>query len=453
MGEAMRRLRAISLRDLLVVGLPSLLLLAAGFWLAAQFIRPAPPDTIIVTTGGPGGAYERFAVAYRDVLARYGVKLVEKPSGGAMDNLQRLRDEKFEVDAGLIQGGTSQPREDDDLESLGGLYYEPLWIFYRQGLGHLDRISQLKGRRIAVGGLGSGTRFLALELLNINGMDEKNSRLLEHGGLDLVDAFARKKVDAAFVVGPTQSAVVWTLLFTPGVRLMSLAQADAYTRQFPHLSRVVLPRGAVDLGRDLPAHDVTLIAPMATLLVRGSTHPALVDLLMQAASEVHGGTGIFQKPGDFPRAVAVDFPLAPEAEHYYKSGKPLLQRYLPFWLATLVDRLAVMLIPIVALLIPLVKTAPSLYRWRVASRIYRRYGELKFLEAEVEADPGRRTQAEWLEKLDVIERDANSMPTPLAFADMLYTLRSHIAMVRDAVLKKAWSPTPPSPSQDEATVA
>lgn len=436
MGETIKRLRALSLRDLLVVGLPSLLLLAAGFWLAAQFIRPAPPDTLVITTGAPGGAYERFAAAYKEVLARYGIKLVEKPSAGALDNLQRLRDENFAVDAGFLQGGTGQPTADDELESLGGLYYEPLWIFYRQGLDCPDRIHQLKGRRLAIGKPGSGTRFLALELLHANGIDANNSRLIEDADLDLAEAFRRKQIDAAFIVGPTQSAAVWSLLFTPGVRLMNLAQAEAYTRRFPHLSKIVLPRGAVDFSRDLPGRDVTLLAATATLLVRGDTHPALVDVLLQAASEVHGGIGIFQKPGDFPRPVAVDFPLAPEAEHYYKSGKPLLQRYLPFWLATLVDRMAVMLIPIIALLIPLIKAAPGLYRWRVASRIYRRYGELKFLEAEVEADPGRHTRQEWLDRLEAIERDANRIPTPLAFADMLYTLKSHIALVRDSVLKK-----------------
>ncbi|WIM05379.1 MAG: ABC transporter substrate-binding protein [Candidatus Nitricoxidivorans perseverans] len=431
-----KRLSELSPRDLLVVGLPLLLLLAAGFWGAAQFIRPAPPDTLVLSSGGEGGAYQRFASAYKETLAHYGVRLIEKPSAGSLDNLQRLRDDGSGVDAGFFQAGTGQAGEGDALVSLGSFYHEPLWIFYRQGLGEPDRILQLKGRRIAIGGPGSGTHHLALEMLGANGLDAANTRLLEKGGLGLVEAFGKGEIDAAFVVGPTESATVWSLLFTPGVRLMSLAHADAYTRRLPHLSKIVLSRGAVDVVQDIPVRDVTLVASAATLLVREDMHPALIDLLLEAAIETHGGAGIFQKPGDFPRAMAVGFPLSGEAARYHKSGKPLLQRYLPFWAATLVDRMVVMLIPVIALLLPVFKFAPSIYTWRVRSRIYRRYGELKFIEAEVESDPSRHTQEEWLDKLDAIEADANRIPTPLAFADMLYTLKGHIGLVREAVLKR-----------------
>jgi TRAP-type uncharacterized transport system substrate-binding protein len=368
------------------------------------------------------------------------VNIVEKPSAGSNENLARLRDDKLEIDAGFYQGGTGQATEDDDLYSLGAFYYEPLWIFYRDGLvprgGELDRVLQLKGRRIAVGGQGSGTRHLATEVLGINGIDASNTALIDKGGVELAEAFQNREIDAAFVVGPTQSATVWLLLFTPGVRVMGLAHAEAYSRHLPYLSKIVLPRGSVDLVRDIPTRDVTMVAATATMLVRGDTHPALVDLLMQAAVETHGGTGIFHRPGEFPRAVAVDFPLSKEAERYYKSGKPFLQRYLPFWAATLVDRLVVMLIPIVALLVPIIKFAPALYGWRVRSRIYRRYGELKFLEADLEQDPKRHSRAEWLARLDAIENDVNHIPTPLAFSDMLYTLRSHVELVRDRVQKQ-----------------
>jgi TRAP-type uncharacterized transport system substrate-binding protein len=428
-----------SFRDLLAVGLPLLLILVAGFWGASRFIRPAPPDTLVLSSGAEGGAYQRFAAVYKDVLARYGVTVVEKPSAGALDNLARLRDDSVAVDAGFFQGGTGEVLAGDKLESLGALYYEPLWVFYREALAPemvLDRLVQLRGRRIAVGGEGSGTRDLAIEVLRANRLDGSNTTLLNKGGLALVEAFRKNEIDAALVVGPTQSATVWALLFTHGVRLMSLSQADAYTRQLPYLSTIVLPRGAIDLARNLPKNDVTMVAAVATVLVREDTHPALQDLLLQAITEAHGGTGIFHRPGDFPRAVAVDFPLSAEAERYYKSGKPFLQRYLPFWAATLIDRLVVMLIPIVALLLPIIKFAPTLYGWRVRSRIYRRYGELKFLEAELENEPKCLTRSEWLARLDAIENDVNHIPTPLAFADMRYNLRGHIGLVREAVHKQ-----------------
>lgn len=431
-----RRLREYSLRDLLIVGLPLALLVVAGFLVAARFIQPAPPDTLTISTGSEGGAYQRFAAIYKDVLARYGVTLIEKPSAGALENLARLRDPNEDVAAAFIQGGTARVQEDDALLSLGSLYYEPLWIFYRADLGAPSRLVDLKGKRIAIGVPGSGTRHLADQLLSASQIDGKNSRLIEQGGLDLAQAFTSKRIDAAFVVGPTQSATVWTLLHTPGVQLMSLAHAEAYARQFPYLNKLILPRGAIDLAADMPPTDIALLAPTATLVVREDTHPALIDLMMQAMSEAHGGMGIFQRAGEFPRPTATsgyDFPLSPEAQRYYKSGKPWLQRFLPFWAATLVDRMVVMLIPLFAVLIPVLKFAPSLYNWRIKSRIYKRYGELKFLEAEFEADPHKLSRAEWLQRIDAIERGVNHLPVPLAFSDMIYTLRVHLGLVRKEI--------------------
>ena len=431
------KLKLLSWRDIVFVALPSLLLAVGAFWLAAQFIQPAPPDRLIVSTGSESGAYQRFAARYKDVLARYGIELVAKTSAGSPENLQRMRDPGFEVDAAFIQGGTARPGEDDELVSLGDFYHEPLWIFYREAaLRGGDKLLDLKGMRIAVGGAGSGTRQLAMELLAANGIDAKNTKLIEAGGMDLVERLQQRQIDAVFAVGPTQSALVWSLLYTPGVRLMSLSHAEAYTRRFPYLTRLLLPRGAIDLPLDIPPRDIQLVSPLATLLVREDTHPALIDLLMQAAAEVHGEPGVFQKPNEFPRAGHNGFPLSKEAERYYKSGKPLLQRYLPFWAATLIDRMVVMALPLLVVLLPLLKFAPQLYGWRVRSRIYRRYGELKFLENEVNENPAAHTRAEWLEKLDRIEDDASHIRTPLTFSDMLYTLRVHIDLVRDMILRR-----------------
>ncbi|MBN8475031.1 TAXI family TRAP transporter solute-binding subunit [Sulfuritalea sp.] len=431
------KLKLVSWRDIIFIALPSLLLAAAAFWLAAQFIKPAPPDRLIISTGGEAGAYQRFAARYKDVLARYGIELVVLPSAGSTENLQRLRDPDFEVDAAFVQGGTARPGEDEELVSLGDFYHEPLWVFYREAaLRGGDKLLDLKGKRIAVGGAGSGTQQLALELLAANGIDTRNSKLVEAGGLGVVDSLRESEIDAVFVVGPTQSALIWTLLYTPGVRLMNFTHAEAYARRFPHLSRLVLPRGAIDLVQDIPPRDMQLVSPMATVLLREDTHPALIDLLMQAASEVHGEHGVFQVPGEFPRAGHSPFPLSKEAARYYKSGKPFLQRYLPFWAATLVDRMVVMIVPLLAVLIPLFKFAPQIYGWRVRSRIYRRYGELKFLENEINENPAAHSRAEWLEKLDRIEVDASHIRTPLTFSDMLYTLRGHIDLVRDMILRR-----------------
>ncbi len=433
---SLKRLREISLRDLLTVGLPALLLLLGGFWLAAQFIKPAPPKFLYISSGAPGGSYEVYVERYRQALARSGVELREQASAGSMENLKRLLDEDDDTEVALVQSGTANGVNLERLQSLGYLYFEPLWVFYR-GQQELDRLTQLKGRRMAVGAEGSGTRKLALQLLEANGVDAKNATLLPLGGLSAVEALQSRKADVVFLVGAERSAAVWSLLYADDVRLMNFSHAEAYVRLFPHLARLTLPQGAIDMMRNIPARDVTLVSPMATLVAHESAHPALIQLLLQAAHEVHGEAGIFQRPGEFPRIGQTDFPVSPEAERYYKSGKPFLQRYLPFWAANLIDRMVVMLVPIFALLIPIMKFAPMLYSWRVRSRIYRRYGELKFLEAEVEANPERHSRDEWLEKLDRIEEEVQHIPTPLAFADMLYTLRVHVGLVRATIMRRA----------------
>ncbi len=436
------KLRQLSFRDLFAVILPAVLIAVLAFWAAAQFIKPAPPRTLAFSSGGEGSGYQRFAARYREILARYDINLVEMPSAGSIENLARLRDGTIDVDAGFVQGGTAHAVESDTLQSLGAFFEEPLWIFYRANFDSaesddtLTELAQLKGRRVAIGLAGSGTQHLALELLSANGIDRRNARLIEDNSLDLGERLRRGRLDAVFVVGPTESALVWSLLYTPGVKLMSLTHAEAYTRRMRFLERLILPRGAIDLVRDIPPQDVQLVSPVSTVMVRSETHPALIGLLMQAATEVHGEPGVFQRSGEFPRTAHGEFPLAAEATRYFNSGKPLLQRYLPFWAATLADRLVVMLVPIIAILFPLFRLAPTVYGWRVRSRIYRHYGELKFLESELQEAPERHTREEWMEKLDGIEAKVNQLPTPLAFADMLYTLREHIGLVRSAMIRR-----------------
>lgn len=435
----MQRLRHVSLRDLLVVGIPIAVLLAAGFWLAAQFIKPAPPDFLVMTTGSDGGAYQSFAARYKPLLEAYGIRLVEKSSAGSADNLMRLLEPSQRVDMGFVQGGSTAYRDDLPLVSLGSIYYEPLWVFYRGAPG-LTRIDQLTGKRLAIGQKGSGTHKLARELLDAHGMTSDNTTLVSDSGMQAADALQRGAVDAVFLVGPPRSAAVWSLLYSRGIALMSLGQADAYTRRLPYLAKLTLPHGVIDLARDIPPQDVSLVSPLASIVAREDTHPALLDIMLQIMTQVHREPDVFQKPGEFPSAMPADFPLSARAERFYKSGPPFLQRYLPFWLANFIDRIIVMLVPILALLIPLIRITPPLYSWRVRSRIYRWYGELKFLEYEAQHQPDSRTADEWEAAIDSIEQAVNRTPAPLAFADHLYTLRSHIALVRRALARRMNTP-------------
>lgn len=430
----MRTFPKIFRREILVVGLPAVLLVIGIFWVASLFVQPAPPHSLIMTTGAESGAYHGHAKRYQEILARHGIKLELKTSSGALENLARLKDDKSKVMVGFVQGGTATRDDGAGLMSLGSMYYEPLWVFYR-GNVQLDRVAQLKGMKVAVGAEGSGTRKLALQILAANGMVEDARDFLALGGDAAADALGQGRVDAAFIIAGAESTVVRRLLGAPGLKLMSFAQADAYVKLFPFLSKVTLPRGAVDLVKDLPAQNVTLVAPTANLVVRNDIHPALVSLLMQAASEAHGEAGVFQQFKEFPAPKDYTFEISKDAERYYKSGPPFLQRYLPFWAATLVDRILVMALPLLAL-IPILRAIPALYAWRVTSRIYRWYGELSMLENEIRKSYDPTRHADYRAALDSMEDRANNRPVPVAYAHLLYTLREHIDLVRTALQRK-----------------
>lgn len=431
----MKILRRVSYRDWLAVGVPAVALLAFGFWFAAQFIKPAPPDVLMISTGSEGGAYQSYAARYKAALAEYGIRVVEKPSAGSMENLARLNDPAFEVDVAFVQGGNADVADDPALESLGSAYYEPLWVFYR-GRPGLTRLEDLAGKRIAVGQPGSGTHKLAMDLLEAHNLADGRASLVSESGFAAAAALQAGAVEAVFLVGPPRSGAVWSLLHADGISLMSFSHADAYVRRFPTLAKLTLPRGVINLERDIPPADVTLISPVATVIARKDTHPALVDLLLQVMAREHRAPDILQRAGEFPSAKQVDFPLSPRAERFYQSGPPLLQRYLPFWLANLIDRTVVMLVPFFALLLPLIKITPPLYTWRVRSRIYRWYGQLKFLEYEAQHHPENRSRDEWAKAVDRIEEAVNRIPTPLSFSEHVYTLRAHIGIVREAIARR-----------------
>ena len=201
----------------------------------------------------------------------------------------------------------------------------------------------------------------------------------------------------------------------------------------PFLSPVTLPRGVVDLAGDIPPQDIHLVAPTATLVAKRSTHPALIQLFVQAAHQVHGGSGWFQRKGEFPSAQNTERPLAKEAQRYYKNGAPFLQRYLPFWLANLIDRMWPVLVTIVAVLIPLSRMVPPLYQFRVRSRIFRWYGQLRGVEEAI----GTRPNDELLRELERIEQRVEQVSVPLSYADELYALRTHIQMVGNRLRQPA----------------
>ena len=461
----MLRTTLLSIRDLFATAGPfallALALLVAAYWL----LDPTPPKRVVLAIGPERSDYAEFGARYAKLLAREGITVSLRATQGAAENLALLRDAKSGVDVAFVQGGIERTHAQDedhpdaDLVSLGSLFYEPVWLFYRQDSAQrllngapraettrpaprggssevakphslekptLDRLSQLPGWRVNIGTEGSGVPRLVRRLFDANQLDASSLTLLTDEQTTAVVAFLDGRTDALVFASAPESLMVQMLLRTPGVKLFDFAQAEAYARRFAFLSSVTLPRGIVDLANDQPPQDVRLVASTAMLLARNNTHPALVQLLAQATLQVHGGSGWFQRKGDFPNTRNTEFPVAQEAQRILRDGPPWLQRYLPFWLANLVDRMWVVLISIVAVLIPLSRVVPPLYQFRVRSRVFRWYGQLRVLEAAV----GQRPPQELQRELDEIERKVGLVTIPLSYADELYALRSHIALVR-----------------------
>ena len=423
-------------RRYVVIGsVAAVVLLATAVGGTLAIIKPIPPHTVLMTTGSEGSAYFEVADRYRKILARDGVELRLMPSAGTIENLNRLNDPRSGVSVGFVQGGGTNAQSSPELASLGTIFYEPLWFFSR-GL-QLDRgLSAFRGKRMSIGPEGSGARALALELLARNGIDQSFAELLpftpELAGQKLLSG----EIHAAIMLSSWDSPVVRKLVAATDVDLVSFPRTDAYVALYPFLNKLVLPAGVGELAKNRPPKDVVLIAPKSSLVVRRDLHPAIQYLLLDAASEIHAGPGIFHKAGEFPAAEATDLPLSNSARQFYKSGRPFLQRYLPFWLAVLVGQLLVLAIPVVGVLYPMLRLAPGLYGWGMRRRIYLLYGQLKFLEMELDRRHPGQDVADLVGKLDRLEERANHLRVPLAFAQMLYTLRMHMSIVRTQIDKR-----------------
>ena len=446
----------LSFRDLLVTFGPFILLAAALLGFAYWMLDPNPPKKVVLATGADQGAYAEFGKRYVKALETYGITVELRATQGAAENLQLLRDPASGVDIAFVQGGADEQRQGDSdadatLVALGSLFYEPVWLFYRSDAAQrllkqptLSSLSQLPGWRLNIGAEGSGVPNLMNKLIAANNIEQSTLTLLRQPQTPAVVALLAGETDALVFASAPESLMVQMLLQTPGIALYNFAQADAYSRRFAFLTPVTLPRGVVDLARDLPPQDVRLIAPTATLLARKDTHPALIQIFVQAAQQIHGGAGWFQRKGELPIAAGTEEPLAKEAQRFYAAGAPVLQRYLPFWLANLIDRMWPVLVTIVAALIPLSRTLPPLYQFRIRKRIFRWYAQLR----EVEDAIDKRPAAELLQDLGVIEERVGNVSVPLSYADELYSLRSHIQMVRrrlrGADVVAATLPSPPA---------
>ncbi len=420
----------IAWKDLLAVGLPGLIVILAAFWAAIEFVRPAPPHSIQFLAGTPDSEYRHMAEHYKRHIESHGVKVNLLDSRGSQENLHRLADGDHDADVGFVQAGMLTGVDASKLVTLGTMFIKPLMVFYG-GDATIESLRGLQGKRLAVGPEGSGTRALAMALLAANKIDEHAATLLSLDGDAAAKALEGGAIDAAFLTSDSASPeLIRELLHHPHVHLMSFRQAAGYARRFRWLSTLTLPEGSLDLADNDPPSDYQLVGATVELVARTDLHPALSDMLIAAAREVHGTSGLFHEAGEFPAAIEHELPISEDAERYYKSGGQLLYRRLPFWLASLVDRLLVVLLPLLVVLVPATRVLPAIYRWRVRSRIYRWYGALMLIEREILGATTPETRAQLLTRLDEIEAAVNELKMPVAFADQLYVLREHVGLVR-----------------------
>lgn len=427
-----------SIRDLIVTAGPMTLLIVAACFVAYKLIDPAPPKHVVLSTGQENSAYDEFGKKYQEALKKYGIDVTLQPSLGSQENLQRLNKPDSAIDIAFVQSGSTEQAsaERSGLVSLGSLFTEPIWLFSRTDR-HIKEFGNLRGKKVNVGPDGTGVPKLFETLLSVNGIEPSDVKM---GALENTPAtveLIEGRIDALVFSSAPDALLIQMLLQTPGIKLFDFTQAEAYSRRFPYLSHVVLPRGIVDLGRDLPPKNYHLIAPTATLVAREDMHPALVDLFVQAAGTIHGGAGWFRKQGEFPNASYTEIPVMPEAEKFYKEGAPFLQRYMPFWLANFFERMWVVIVALGALILPLSRILPPLYVWKVRSRVYRWYGQLRTVEQLIEDVPQAKRATVYpaqLSRLNEIEEKVNQISIPLSFADELYRLRSNINLVRKRIL-------------------
>ena len=435
------RYTLLSLRDLLVSAGPFVLLTVVLLGLAYWWLDPTPPRQVRLATGPAQSAYAEFGKRYAAELSRNGIEVKLIETDGSTQNLEMLR--AGTADLAYVKGGSNElmPDTESEVESLGSLFLEPVWLFYREpaarkvaASGVLHALADLKGLRINVGAEGSGIPSLMDKLFEANRIDRATLTLSRLGQTPATVAFLNAELDALVFASAPESLMVKMLLQTPGVKLMNFAQNEAYARRFAFLSTVTLPRGVVDLAGDVPPQDVRLIATTATLLARQDVHPALKQLFSQASLKLHSKAGWFNRAHEYPNLANNEFPLAKEAERTVRQGVPLLQRYLPFLLANLLERMWLVLGIIIAILLPLSRIVPPLYQFRIRSRIFRWYGQLREIENRLDSDPPEPSQ-ELLDSLNRLESRVEKVNVPLSYADELYSLRNHIELVRQKVTR------------------
>lgn len=421
------KVREPSLGRVLTFSAIGLALLAIALWYAISLVVPSPQREVVIATGVESGGYHAIGMLYKQMLEAQGISVNLRTTAGAVENLALIHDAKSGVNVALVQGGIADANTAGGVVSLGRMFYEPLWIFYK-GDATLDQLGQLKGHRIAIGAEGSGTRTLNISLLRAAGVDATNATLLPLTGETAVAALYGGTADVVMLIFSPEAPALKKLLHDPAIKLMSMSQADALVSIYPYLSHLVLPEGVVDLEQNIPPRPFDLIAPAAALIVAKDLHSALVAQLAEAASRIHSRPGLLTKAGEFPKTIDPEFQMSADAVQFYKNGPPFLRRYVPYEVANFLERGLLLLIPLATLAIPLLRGIPALLKWQVQRKLTYWYRRLERLERSVGTSGA--TATEQAHELSIISDTVARIRVPGAHAEQLFNLKGHVDMVR-----------------------
>lgn len=412
----------------------------ACLWLSLRWLQPWPPRELTIAAGPPNSLLSLHAERYREALAREGVTLFVRPTEGAGENHTLLADPRSGTDLAFLQGGQAERDDSQQLVMIASLYFQPMWLFTRRGEA-VDTLAALAGKRVSTGMPGSGTHALVAPLLAASDVTPANTTLMDLPSDRVQAALNARQIDAAFLVGGVRTPAVQAALADQSLVLASLAHADGYAQRHRFLTRRTLYAGAVSSAPPVPEQDVALLATEMMLAARSDINPAIVNLLLEVVRDVHDDQGYFERAGEFPNVEQVDLPVSEDAVRHRRFGPSALYRVLPFWAAAFVERFIIIVLPLLAVLVPVVRLLPGVLAWRVRSKIYRWYGELALLEREVAAPSEQAPPIDrWLADLQRIERSAARIEAPSSLASEAYTLREHIELVRRAALARAAPP-------------
>ncbi len=417
----------------LTISIPFIILIIATFYFTAQFIQPSPKKEITIATGSKEGNYYKTALEYKKLLEEEKVKVNIITSAGSIENIKLLQENK--ADVAFIQNGTITTEEAPNIKSLASIYYEPLWVFYKNDGYPIDYIIQLISKKISIGKDGSGTKDLAFDILKDNGINSKNSTILNLDSSEAKDALLKGNIDAMFIVTSHNSIIVKELLSNPNISVLSFKRARAYSRKYTFLEALTLYEGTLDLYKNLPDENINLLSTTANLIVNKNFSDELKRLLLKRVIEVHNKKDLFAKADQFPNSLNIKLEMDEEAKRYFEYGDTFLEKIFPYWIASNIDRLKILIIPLLTLFFPLFKGVFPLYNWSMRSKIYKWYDEIKKIDNLIEIMNKKELEDE-LKKIEKLRVEiSKETKVPLSFMGEYYNLQLHINHVKERIIK------------------